>query len=219
MARRTRRSPVPRPRPSLLLALRRRPRLWWLVAAVAAAGAGALVVGAVDRAEAARRAWGEAVPVVVVQRARAAGETLASGDVAVEDRPAAVVPDGALRELEPGAVLRADVVAGEVLVAERLAGAGTSGPVARMPPGTRAVAVPAEPGMVPPVQPGDHVDVLAVTALDASGTGARGQVLVSRALIVAVDERTVTVAVPERDAPRVASALAVGAVVLALAGP
>lgn len=219
MARRTRRSPVPRPRPSLLLALRRRPRLWWLVAAVAAAGAGALVVGAVDRAEAARRAWGEAVPVVVVQRARAAGETLASGDVAVEDRPAAVVPDGALRELEPGAVLRADVVAGEVLVAERLAGAGTSGPVARMPPGTRAVAVPAEPGMVPPVQPGDHVDVLAVTALDASGTGARGQVLVARALIVAVDERTVTVAVPERDAPRVASALAVGAVVLALAGP
>lgn len=219
MARRTRRSPVPRPRPSLLLALRRRPRLWWLVAALAAAGAGALVVGAVDRAEAARRAWGEAVPVVVVQRARAAGETLASGDVAVEDRPAAVVPDGALRELEPGAVLRADVIAGEVLVAERLAGAGTSGPVARMPAGTRAVAVPAEPGMVPPVQPGDHVDVLAVTALDASGTGARGQVLVSRALIVAVDERTVTVAVPERDAPRVASALAVGAVVLALAGP
>jgi len=219
VARRTRRSPVPRPRPSLLLALRRRPRLWWLVAALAAAGAGALVVGAVDRAEAARRAWGEAVPVVVVQRARAAGETLASGDVAVEDRPAAVVPDGALRELEPGAVLRADVIAGEVLVAERLAGAGTSGPVARMPAGTRAVAVPAEPGMVPPVQPGDHVDVLAVTALDASGTGARGQVLVARALVVAADERTVTVAVPERDAPRVASALAVGAVVLALAGP
>jgi hypothetical protein len=79
--------------------------------------------------------------------------------------------------------------------------------------------VPLGPAGSPPLAAGDLVDVLAVLPPGGAGPGTDPAFpLVERAAVVDVGERAVTVAVPERDATRVAWALSHGAVVLALAG-
>jgi Flp pilus assembly protein CpaB len=133
--------------------------------------------------------------------------------------------------------VRHPVLAGEPLVAARLAPDGLTGAAALVPPGWRAVAVPLGPAGAPPLAVGDLVDVLAVMPTaglpglgsDGAGAGPDGTgpdgaaqepafVLVERAAVVDVTDDAVTVAVPEGDAPRVAWALSNGAVVLALGG-
>jgi hypothetical protein len=135
------------------------------------------------------------------------------------------------------------VVAGEPLVAGRLAPDGLTGAAALVPEGYRAVSVPTASAGFPPVALGDRVDVLAVLppdlvrspATEASptrgddapaggrpppdGDGAPAFPLVERALVVDVADEAVAVAVPQSAAPRVAFALAQGSVVLALVGP
>lgn len=206
----------PRPRPGLLL--RRRPQLWWLLVMSVALTAGWLAAAVVAQAERTRTGWGDTKAVVIVDQARQAGDALRPGDVAVVDRPRAVVPADALEVLPPGAVLRADVFAGEVLVAGRLAPSGLTGVAAMLPPGTRAVAIPTEAGLVPPLAPGDRVDVLVALPAEAAGDGPPGFAVATGALVVAVDDAGVTVAVPRDTAPRVAVALGQGAVTLALVG-
>jgi hypothetical protein len=66
---------------------------------------------------------------------------------------------------------------------------------------------------LPPVEPGDRVDVL-VTVGDAPTV-----TVASRAVVVDVTEDAVTVAVPTDRAPRVAFGAVAGAVTLALRGP
>lgn len=212
------RSPFPR-RPRPLLGLRRHPRAWWLVAAAASLTAGLLASSVVGRAEAARRAWGETTAVVVATRDLGPGEHLDPGALTVEERPLATVPASALTELPRDRVAGAAIVAGEVVVAERLAGEGLDGAAALLPPGTRAMAIPADPSLTPPVQVGDHVDLVVALAAPAEGSSAPpGFTLVADALIVAVEDTAVTVAVPRDDTSRVAVALGAGAVTLALIG-
>ncbi len=214
-----RRMPLGRPvhlRPGLLL--RRHPRLWWLLVVSVALAAGWLASSTVARAEQARAAWGSTRRVVVVQRPRQAGDELRPGDLALVERPRALVPASALDALPDGARLQAPVVAGEVLVAERLAPAGLTAVAARLPPGHRAVAIPTEPGWAPPVAVGDRVDVLVALPVEMAGDGPPGFALASRALVVAVDEAAITVAVDRDTAPRVAVALSQGAVTVALVG-
>lgn len=212
--------PLPRRRRGPVLALRRRPRLWWALVAVLALAVGTAVASAVERADAARRAWGTTVPVVVATEAIAPGDALSAAVLAVEKRPAALVPDSALRALPADRVAGAAIAAGEVVVAERLAGEGLRGPAALLPPGTRAVAVPAERGLTPPVAVGDAVDV--VVALGGSGEDRGGAppgfTLVEAARVVAVSDEAVTIAVPRADTARVAVALGSGVVTLALLG-
>ena len=126
--------------------------------------------------------------------------------------------------------MRQPVLAGEPLVAARLAPDGLTGAAALVPAGHRAVAVPIGPAGAPPLAVGDLVDVVAVVPVDAArageGHGDGGEEaatpafpLVERAAVVDVGERGRRRSrCPERDAPRVAWALANGAVVLALAG-
>jgi Flp pilus assembly protein CpaB len=216
-----RRTPIRRPprwRTSPLLALRRHPRLWWVVTGTGAVAVGLLVASVVASAEARRSEWGTTVPVVVVARSVGAGDAVTAGDVTVTSRPVALVPPSALHEVPVDAVAATDLVEGEVLVAERLLEGDLSPTAARLPPGTRAVAIPAEPGLTPPLSVGDRVDVLVALAGDEGGGGPPGFALAAGALVVAVDEHAVTVAVPRGDAPRVAVALSAGAVSLALVG-
>ena len=180
--------------------------------------AGWSVSSAVAGAERARAAWGATRPVLVVQHPRRAGDELRAGDVALVERPRATLPGGALDRLPDGAVLTAAVVEGEVLVAERLADAHLSAVAARLPTGTRAVAIPVETGSAPPLAVGDHVDLLVALPAEAAGSGPPGFTLADGVLVVAVDEAAVTVAVPRDVAPRVAVALGQGAVSLALVG-
>jgi Flp pilus assembly protein CpaB len=187
---------------------------------------GLAVASLVQSGEAARRSWGASRPVAVATRDLAPGDVLSPGAVEVRRLPEAVVPAGASASAPVGAVVRQPVVAGEPLVPARLAPDGLTGTAALVPEGFRAVAVPLGPTGVPPLAVGDEVDVLAVVPPDLvaaePGGDDRGSgpafPLVERALVVDVGEEAASVAVPQPDAPRVAFALAQGAVVLALAG-
>lgn len=181
----------------------------WIAVALAAAVAAVQVSALGADAEARRRAWGDAVPVVVAVRDLAAGRVVGAGDVRVERWPDAVVPAAALGDPPVGATLLADVVAGEALVASRVAPGGLGRVAALVPPGWRAVAVPVSAGfgaVAPPLTVGDRVDVLAP------------DLVAERAVVVAVDDDAVTVAVPAGDAPGVAEAAATAVVTLALRG-
>jgi Flp pilus assembly protein CpaB len=193
----------------------RRPVPFWLVTTLMAL-VSALVVGRlVGDASAAKARFGALVPAVVVTGDVDAGTTLDGADVELRSLPAALVPDGAVRSLPDGAVALVDLVAGEPLVAARLAPAGTSAVAARLPVGTRGIAVPAEG--VPPLERGDRVDVVATL-----GDGSAGQPTVTAArgaLVVDVGAEAVTVAVDAGDVNQVAFALTAGVVTLALSGP
>jgi Flp pilus assembly protein CpaB len=64
---------------------------------------------------------------------------------------------------------------------------------------------------------GDRVDLIAAVAgTDAAASQSPAFVLADNALVVAVDERSVTVAVHSEDAPRVALGIVTGSVVPAL---
>ena len=176
--------------------------LRWVAVAVAAAlvAVEAASVGAAARA--ARDRWGEVAPFAVAVTRLEAGDRIGADDVVVELRPVAVVPDEALASAPVGRVVSATVLAGEVLVADRVAPGGTSATAALVPEGWRAIAVPASPA--PPVEPGDRVDVLAP------------DVVAEDAVVVHVDDDVVTVAVSAADAPAVAEAATVAFVVIAL---
>lgn len=213
------RTPLPRRRPHPLLALRRHPRLWWVLAAAAALAAAVLTSAVVGQAEAARRAWGDSVAVVVATRDLRPGEALGPDALEIVRRPRATVPGSALRALPEGRVAASSVVAGEVLVAERVAGEGLRGAAALLPAGTRAMAIPADPSTTPPVEVGDRIDLVVALAGGAEGSaGPPGFTLVADATVVAVADLAVTVAVPRDDTARVAVALGAGAVTLALIG-
>ena len=188
--------------------LRRRPIPWW-AGALVLAGLTAVVVGRLTGdAAAARSRWGDTVAVAVATADVAPGEPLVAE---VRRLPRALVPAGATTETT--GVAAAHVAAGEVVVEARLAPAGTSPVAALVPPGWRALAVPSGDGL--PLEVGDVVDVLATVDPQSSVP----TVVVAReALVVHVGEQAATVAVPVELAPRVAFAVAAGAVALALSG-
>lgn len=212
------RRPLGASRPRIGLLLRREPRLWWLVVLAGAAATGLAVSHVLGTAEATRRAWGTTEPVLVVRHDVAAGSTLSARDVELVDVPTGLAPAGALDELPAGAVARVDLSAREPLLPRRLAGHDLSALAAALPPGTRAIAIPTEPGTAPPLDAGDRVDVLVVVAAEVAGDGPPGFAIATDALVVAVDDDAVTVAVERDEAPRVAAALGLGAVTLALVG-
>lgn len=210
-----RRKPVLRP-PGVALALRRHPR-WRPVAAVAlGVVSGTVVLSSVQGAEDARAAWGRSVTVLVATRDLEAGDRLDQGSVRHEDHPAPLVPDGALTELPERARVATPVLAGEVVREERLAPAGASALSARLPPGTRAVAIPVDPGTTPALEAGDLVEVLVALPGEAAGGGPPGFALATDVPVVHVTDAAVTIAVDRDTAPRVAVAFGQGAVTLAL---
>ena len=200
------------------LVLRRDPRLWWLLMLSVALGAGWLAAGIVEGADRTRLAWGTSEGVLIARHDLAPGDPIESSDVELAARPTALMPTSALRDLPEGAVVRATVLAGEVLVAERLAPTGLSGVAALVPVGMRAVAIPTEPGTAPPVTVGDRVDILVALPPESAGGGPPGFAVATGAVVVSVNDVAVTVAVPRDAAPRVAVALGQGAVTLALVG-
>jgi Flp pilus assembly protein CpaB len=214
-----RRTRPTRRRPRPVLALRRKPQLWWAVVVTLAVGVGWAVAATVSRAEAARLAWGDPVTVAVAARDLGPGDEVGHGDVQLVDRPPDLVPDGALGEVPTGQVVRAAVFEGEVLVGARLAPLGVDGLAATLPEGTRAVAIPVETGTAPPLARGDQVDVLVALPEAAAGGGPPGFAVTSDAVVVDVDEAAVTIAVERDVAPRIAVALGQGAVTLALVAP
>jgi Flp pilus assembly protein CpaB len=192
---------VPRPtrRPRRRLRLRH-PLPFWIAAVALTALTTSTVARVTDAAAAERDRWGERVAVAVASRDLEPGEAL---EAELRELPAGLVPAGALRTAPAGEVVAAWIGAGEIVLEDRLAPAGLSAVAARLPPGTRGVAVP--PGVAPlPVSVGDRVDVLGPA------------LIASRALVVDVGDGAVTVAVRDGVAERVAEAVTLGTAVLVL---
>lgn len=212
-----RRTPARR-HPSVALALRRRPRLRTALVVAVGLASGAAVAATVQQADQARTAWGESTRVLVATRDLAAGEQVDGGNTRLVAHPGPLVPPGALTSLPEERRVTEPVYAGEVLRAERLGPAGLTRVAARLPPGTRAVAIPIEPGTAPPLVVGDRVDVLVALPPEAAGDGPPGFALATEVEVVDVTETAATIAVPRDVAPRLAVAFGQGAVTLALVG-
>jgi Flp pilus assembly protein CpaB len=198
----------------------RRRSIHWLLAGLLAVATAWAVGTTVAAAEADRRRWGEDRAVAVAAHPIAPGTVIGGGDVRMERGPAGVVPDGALDALPVGAVAVDPIVAGEAVVATRLAPDGLHGLAALLPPGWRAFAVPSGPGALR-VERGDLVDMLAtLEPAAAGGTGDEPTVLVAEsAEVLAVDEQSVTLAVPADATDDMAFALASATITLALRAP
>jgi Flp pilus assembly protein CpaB len=113
----------------------------------------------------------------------------------------------------------APIVGGEVVSSTRIAPDGVDGLAALVPAGRRAVAVPTG-GTGLRVDVGDRVDVLGTSdgATYGDDSSRSSTVLAAGAVVLAVGDAAVTVAVDRDDAPVLARALAAGTPVLALAG-
>jgi len=180
----------------------RHPVPYWLAVAVLATLTVSSISRAAAAADAARDRWGDQVAVAVSTADAEPGETVRA---ALRLLPAGLVPAGAARVDVDGARAATWIGRGEIVLERRLAPAGLSPTAALLPPGTRGVAVPQ--GIAPlPVVVGDRVDVLAP------------HVLAEDAVVVAVTDDAVTVAVRSAVAPRLVDAVAVGTVSLALSG-
>lgn len=201
--------------------LRRVTLLYWASVAVLMFLTIELVGRVTAEARAATARHGDTAVVWVAARDVAAGEVLDAGDVRRSEVPLAFIPDDPATGDVAGQATTVALVPGEVLLAPRLAPSGVRGAAARIPWGSRALALPIGPGGELAVEVGDRVDVLATFPPDLSAAGedptfpvAEGSLVVD----VSDDGETVTVAVPAADASRVAYAVAVGVVTLALAG-
>jgi Flp pilus assembly protein CpaB len=192
--------------------------LYWVIAIALAAVSANAIASALADAEAARAAWGDRQSVLVARHRLDFGAVIRADDVGVESWPAAVLPSGgaAVADDAVGRMVVEVVEPGEVVLRAHLAPDGLHGVAALVPLGWRALAVPVDPAALP-LSVGDRVDlVAAVNGTDENATTAPSFVLSAKALVVAVGEQSVTVAVPADDAPRVALAIATGSVVPAL---
>ena len=196
--------------------LRRRPLPYWLLATAVALATAALVGHLVGDAARERARWGELRPTVVVRHRVSAGQRLTPGDVTVRMLPAVAVPASSLRALPSDAIAATELAAGEALGARRLLGRGPSAVTARLPRGTRGIAVPGANGL--PLRLGDHVDVLATFDAEQAAGEEPTFAVARNAVVVHVGHDVVTVAVATASAARVAYALAAGAVTLVLTG-
>jgi len=194
----------------------RSPFVFWAAALALAAVTGWAVTGALGAARAAEARWGTTRAVVVAVRAVAAGDEIGAGDVVTRDEPAGLVPPGAARsrQLVVGRIAVVALFPGQIVLAGHLGVRGVEGAAALVPVGRRAIAVPAESASTR-VRRGDLVDVLAVPP---SGSG-DAVVVASGAVVVDVAEGSVTVAVSPAEARSVATAIARGAVALAVRSP
>ncbi|HEV2768176.1 MAG TPA: SAF domain-containing protein [Acidimicrobiales bacterium] len=209
---------LPRPPlrgPTRALRLPRRPIPFWLAAVALALVTGLAVARLVGQASAEAARWGDVRPTAVATVDLEAGATVGPGDVEIEHRPAALVPDGALDGGAEGRVVTATVHRGEPVLAARLAPAGLSPTAAVLPAGTVGIAVPAGPGALP-LQTGDVVEALVTVDPTAAGGGEPTFAVARSALVVHVGDEAVTLAVDRGDADRLAFALTAGVVTLVL---
>lgn len=197
-----------------------RSRAYWTIAIATAVATGTIAAGVVDEGERRAAAWGPSRPVAVASHDLAAGATVQAGDVTVEVRPVGGLPDGTVAggtELG-GRVVVDRIVAGEPIVASRLAPSGMQGAAALVPAGDAAVLVPATTHP-PRLAVGNHVDLVGGVRAGVDESGRGGGVLARDATVVDVpDDGSVLVAVPREQAAAVASAVLDGSIVIALVG-
>lgn len=159
--------------------------------------AGAVIVVLAGIAHAAAAPHGPPSSVWIATRDLPVGHVLGAGDLQRAMWPQDLVPDGAVTD--PAGVIRAPLTRGAVVTDRHV---GDDGLTAGLPAGTAAVAVP--PDALPPLPPGARLDLVAV---DVEG---RPVPLVRGAVVLAIDEAAVWLAVDRDAAALVAGAAATG---------
>ena len=195
-------------RGSLLARLPGGRRSYWLVVAGAAAITG-LVVAAIAGLAGGDSSLGSLTPVVVVTEAIEAGQPLDEHNTEARHYPALTLPPDAVGTLSGDEVASATLLPGDMVTTTRLGG---------LPIGNRTeVAIPAHTAL-PPLSPGNQVDVLVTLPItDQSGAETQATLTVATAAIVTNKaDHAVTIAVTEQELLPVASAVVQGSVTLAL---
>jgi pilus assembly protein CpaB len=191
----------------------RSPVAFWIIAFLLAVATAMIVSRAVSRAEATAARYGSPRPVVVATRDLMAGAVIGPGDIEMRRLPRALVPEGTLTTMPAGRTVVVPLFRGEPVLRTKVAPAGLRGVAALLPIGTRAVTVPAGPAPAP-VRVGDIVDVLA--SFETDGSGEPTFAVAVEAVVVDVEEGTVTVAVRPSEVTRVVFAATAGVVSLVM---
>jgi pilus assembly protein CpaB len=197
--------------------LARSPLAFWVVVGLLALVTASVVARLVGRADDLAGRYGPLRPVVVAARPVERGTELAREDLAVREVPSGFLPEGAFGSVGEalGRIPVAPLVAGQVVLGGHLAPDGLSGVAALLPPGTRAVAVPAS-GAQALVRRGDLVDVLATFEPSVAGGGEPTLAVATDAMVVDVGTDTATVAVTPEAARALAFAVSHGTITLAV---
>jgi len=183
-------------------------RSYWLVVAVAAAITG-LVVAAIAGLAADDSSLGELTPAIVATQPIEAGEQLSEQNTEARRHPALTLPAGAVAALRGDEVASSVIHTGEVITKARLGG---------LPIGDRTeVAIPAHTAL-PPLSPGDFVDVLVTLPIpgEASAQAQATLTVANAAVVTDTAEHAVTIAVTQQELLPVASAVIQGSITLAL---
>jgi Flp pilus assembly protein CpaB len=131
---------------------------------------------------------GDRTEIVVATRDLSSGVELTADDVKLENRTAAMVPNGAQSDVKAvvGATLAGPARRGEVLTDVRVLGPRLAESVAG--PDARIVPLPlADTAVLDLVRPGDVVDVLAGSS--EAGADVRPQLVATNAVVVLVSEK------------------------------
>ena len=141
---------------------------------------------------------GLTTPVLIATSSIKPGDIITTQLFNLRTLPRAAVAPTALHDLQTGLVAQQSISIGELLTTTNT-GASTSKQL-QLPVGFRSVAI-VPPAALPPMQVGDHVDIIA-----------NGIVLAADALVLSLIEDTigVIVAVPAELSAAVASAAAIG---------
>jgi Flp pilus assembly protein CpaB len=198
-----------------------------MVAAATAVALG-MTVNTLWQADAARSRWTDTREVVITTGDLDTGRVIGAADVRTVELPQAAIPAGATTasvDQLVGATVNRPIYAGEVVVDGRLGPAGLGPVAARIPAGFRAVAVPTG-SAVPPLAPGDRVDLLVVGdpfgarwSPGASGSSPSAARTVARRVeVLATDTDTLTVIVADQAVADVVGAAVSGVMVAVLVG-
>ena len=160
-----------------------------------------------SRMQSATRSLGLTTPVLIATSSIEPGNIITSQLFSLRALPRSAVAPTALHDLQTGLVAQQSISIGELLTTTNT-GTSTSKQL-QLPIGFRSVAI-VPPAALPPMQVGDHVDIIA-----------NGMVLAADALVLSLMENTpgtvtgvivigVIVAVPAELSAAVASAAAIG---------
>ena len=151
-----------------------------------------------SRMQSATASLGLTTPVLIATSSIEPGDIITSQLFSLRALPRSAVTPTALHDLQTGLVAQQSISIGELLTTTNT-GTSTSKQL-QLPIGFRSVAI-VPPAALPPMQVGDHVDIIA-----------NGIVLAADALVLGLIEETigVIVAVPADLSAAVASAAAIG---------
>ncbi len=207
-------------------------RLAWTAGAVLLAVCLVLTLGLQRDAASGRRAFGETRPVWLARHDLAAGSVLTEADLERRPLPQLLVPPSAVDAGDTaasplGRVTREALANGEILLGHRLAGHGTTGPAALLPPSTVGLTLETR-SAVPGVGVGDRVALILLGSIalerdpmsPTAGRATTAPATVQATVVSAGSSQGgLVVAVAATDARSVADAVRRDEVVVALLPP